>query len=139
MKPLKVALCLAILIALSKNGYSEDCKLKTLPDLGKDKSEDFPSTLVEKFTPWQIIAEKYLTKRRTGEERISHVTRSRNPCVKELTSVVYNGNAIYWKAVCRTHSMMCTGPRFMRNKCGPVYKYITALGISVISDCECKA
>ena len=120
-------------IALSKNGYSEDWKLKTPSDSGGNKDEDFPSSLDAKSTPWRAIAEKFLIKRRTVGERTSDI------CVEKSTSVVYDGNKVYTVVECKTHSMLCTGPRFMRNKCGPVYTYITGLQKSVITDCECRA
>ena len=109
-----------------------------LSDPGENSNEDSPSSLDVQFAPWLTVAGKFLTNRGTlGERTIHAVTRSRNPCVKKKSKVVYNGNRVFTEVECKTHSMMCT--RNWRHKCVPVYSYIPALRESVKTDCECKA
>jgi len=128
MKLVKFALYLAILIALTKNGYSADPARKTLSDpRDGNADEDAADSLHVKPATWR--ASWY------------DVGSLHHPCVKgEPTPVVYQGNKMYMHYECKTHSELCSGPGYLRKRCEPSgYNYIPLLNKSVVSGCRCKA
>jgi len=140
MKLVKFALCLAILIALTKNGYSTDPAWKTLSDPDDNADEDAGGSLHVKSATLRASAQAFLTKRRTTGERMRYDVRSLHHCVKEVQVYPGNGNQLYEHYICHTHSTLCADHGYLRNRCEPSgYTYIPALKKTVTSGCKCKA
>lgn len=104
-------------IVLTKNGYSADPTSKTLSDPGENADED-AATLQASW--YDMI-------------------RSRHHCVEGLQALTSRDGTLYMQYKCKTHSTLCSGPRYLNQECASEYEYIPALKKAVVSGCRCKA
>lgn len=126
-------------IALLETGYSADwMKSNPLSEPGEKADEDFQSNLDAPPKLWKVVADKFVTKKRSAGEQMNDGGSAKpHPCVKSTTKIVI-GNRAFTKATCRSYSMTgCNGSPPFLHKCKRVY--IAFCHSTLTTDCECAS